>query len=297
MVRTQNTEINIKMAGGNLTPILNGELHADLIHPLGQGAFGTVFKAYDASQNQFAVKKISREEDRQKAAMETSKLIQLKDRFGLNDNIVTIHDMRYWERSIWIIMELCDLGDLNTYFRRYFHRITTQIKVNIMIQAMNGIVFLHSKAVVHRDIKPANILAKSSPNGVVIKLADFGLCKVLEEDQSSTMSSNVGTMTFKAPEFWDPRLRYHSNVDVYAAGLTFAAMLQAEEGMSMCNCKHKYTHAHTHQVQITDFWKGPSEILPTSQHGVAPSGKIWATLGVKGGESRSHTHTHTHSNV
>ena len=53
------------------------------------------------------------------------------------------------------------------------------------------------------------------------------------------MSSNVGTLSFKAPEFWntqpdaDGKVRYHRNVDVYAAGLTFAAMLQAKPGRSL----------------------------------------------------------------
>ena len=48
------------------------------------------------------------------------------------------------------------------------------------------------------------------------------------------MSSNVGTLTFKAPEFWDKkpndRVTYHRNVDVYAAGLTFEAILQIISG-------------------------------------------------------------------
>ena len=70
-------------------------------------------------------------------------------------------------------------------------------------------------------------------DGINIKLADFGLCRILTADES-TMSNNVGTLMFKAPEFWDPKsndkVRYHRNIDVYAAGLTFAAMLQAVPG-------------------------------------------------------------------
>ena len=57
------------------------------------------------------------------------------------------------------------------------------------------------------------------------------------DDMTSAMSSNVGTVTFKAPEFWDrkpnDRVKYHRNVDVYASGLTFAAMLQAESGRTL----------------------------------------------------------------
>ena len=44
----------------------------------------------------------------------------------------------------------------------------------------------------------------------------------------------MGTLTFKAPEFWDKkpddRVKYHRNVDVYAAGLTSTAMLQTIPG-------------------------------------------------------------------
>ena len=56
--------------------------------------------------------------------------------------------------------------------------------------------------------------------------------KLLDPDSlTSGMSSNVGTNLFKAPEFWNHKpgaaVKYHRNIDVYSAGLTFTAMLQA----------------------------------------------------------------------
>ena len=51
------------------------------------------------------------------------------------------------------------------------------------------------------------------------------------------MTSNVGTLAFKAPEFFQRtspvKIEYHRNVDIYAAGLTFLAILQAKKGMKM----------------------------------------------------------------
>ena len=51
------------------------------------------------------------------------------------------------------------------------------------------------------------------------------------------MTSNVGTLAFKAPEFFQRtspgKIEYHRNVDIYAAGLTFLAILQAEKGKKM----------------------------------------------------------------
>ena len=57
------------------------------------------------------------------------------------------------------------------------------------------------------------------------------------EVETSLMSSNVGTLAFKAPEFFQRTspgyIEYHRNVDIYAAGLTFLAILQAEKGKKM----------------------------------------------------------------
>ena len=106
-------------------------------------------------------------------------------------------------------------------------------------QFAKAVSFLHRSNVAHRDIKPGNILVKSANGQVVIKLADFGLSKFLDPTAltSATMSSNVGTLTFTAPEFWDKtsdnRVRYHRDVDIYATGLTFTAILQAKPGHSL----------------------------------------------------------------
>ena len=61
------------------------------------------------------------------------------------------------------------------------------------------------------------------------------------------MSSNVGTLSFKAPEFWDQKpgnkIIYHRNVDVYSAGLTFTAMLQAEPDQNLVPSVEGSCHA------------------------------------------------------
>ena len=208
----------------------------DILQELGRGAFGTVFKGYNEAKDTIAVKKVAistvSEEKRNRTFSEALKFHFLKDNVH-NDHVIKVYDVKKWRDSMWIMMEYCDLGDLNRFFIKYHQKIDTDVKLNIMGQISKGVAFLHQKNIVHRDIKPGNILLKSSNGYAIVKLGDFGLSKFLDpDDMTSAMSSDVGTVAFKAPEFWDRkpnnRVKYHRNVDVYAEGLVFAAMIQAK---------------------------------------------------------------------
>ena len=90
------------------------------------------------------------------------------------------------------------------------------------------------------NVISGNILVTSGRT-IGIKLSDFDLSKILDPDASTSgMSSNVGTPAFKAPEYFQffeqsrqRKIRYHRNVDVYALGLTYLALLQAEQGQNL----------------------------------------------------------------
>ena len=203
---------------------------------LGHGGFGTVYKGQNDAGTNFALKRVSKTNKRN-ASTEAVKAHFLKEKIH-HDHVIKVHDVKNWKDSMWIVMEYCNLGDLNIFFEKYQRNLDTKSRLNIMCQISKGIAFLHDKNIVHRDIKPGNILLKRQDTYAIVKLGDFGLSKILDPDDiTSAMSSIVGTLTFKAPEFWDKgpgdKVRYHRNVDVYAAGLTFTAMLQAKPGHSL----------------------------------------------------------------
>ena len=223
-------EVRTEMAASN-GQLKVHDYTVNLLQQIGRGGFGTVYKGLDKHQNVVAIKHIS-ETDKRKASIEAVKFHDLKEKQLIHEHIIRVHNVKYWMNSMLIVMELCDIGDLSSFFVNYHHKINTEMKVTIMRQIAKGIAFLHLNDIVHRDIKPANILLKTKDVYAVVKLGDFGLSKFLDPNETSSMSSNVGTLLFKAPEFWDKkpgdRVRYHRNVDVYAAGLTFLAMLQAQ---------------------------------------------------------------------
>ncbi len=203
---------------------------------IGRGAFGTVYGASDADGTVIAVKKIITQHHRRSAIQE---VISFYNRPPTHENIIQLFEIARAppQYDLYVFMEFCPNGDLDKYFNSYFDSLRTiRPKLPIMRQIANGVSFLHEQAIAHRDIKPANILISGSqiPELCVVKISDFGLAKFLDpEGDTSAMSTDVGTLAFKAPEFHmkGPQndIRYHKNVDVYAEGLTFLAMIHARE--------------------------------------------------------------------
>ena len=197
---------------------------------LGTGAFGVVFKGSDAKKSTIAAKRIDTSEHPRILTQELNKFVQLD-----HPNVMKILNVEKIDQVVWMMMPFCELGDLNHFYRT--RDILQETNVNIMKQITAGIKYLHSQDIVHRDIKPGNILV-ASENPLIVQLTDFDISKCLDpEVETSLMTSNVGTLAFKAPEFFQRtspgKIEYHRNVDIYAAGLTFLAMLQAEKGKKM----------------------------------------------------------------
>ena len=197
---------------------------------LGQGAFGVVFRGTGAKKNPIAAKRIDGNIHPRILTQDLHRLMKLD-----HPNVMKILDVERNDNNVWMMMPFCELGDLNNFYKT--RDICPETNSEVMKQIIIGIEYLHRQDIVHRDIKPGNILV-ASENPLIIWLTDFDACKCLDpEVETSLMTSNVGTLAFKAPEFFQRtspgKIEYHRNVDIYAAGLTFLAILQAEKGKKM----------------------------------------------------------------
>ena len=72
--------------------------------------------------------------------------------------------------------------------------------MQIFVQLLLGLNFLHRNQIDHRDIKPLNILMFN--NALNVKIADFGMSKLINSEETK-MSEEIGTKIYWAPELFD----------------------------------------------------------------------------------------------
>ena len=87
----------------------------------------------------------------------------------------------------------------------------------ILRQIVEAVDYLHSNNVFHRDLKPQNILINSNN---LIKIADFGLGRIVGP-KLQTMSKEIETLWYRAPELLFGNVRYDLEVDVWSIGCIF----------------------------------------------------------------------------
>jgi serine/threonine protein kinase len=128
-----------------------------------------------------------------------------------------------------LVTEFVTGGDLTRYIKDNSLYIDTQLKVNLLLTTVRGMLFLHSKNVIHRDLKPGNILVEDFDAGKV-KVCDFGLSSMTKRSASSKKGEAEGSATdaFGSPAYAAPELPQptHTNkVDVFSfAVITWEVM-------------------------------------------------------------------------
>lgn len=187
----------------------------ELISLLGRGGFGEVWKARGPGGFLVALKFIRLGD--QASAVELRSLEFIKDQRHPH----LLGNFGAWQRDGFLIvaMELGD-GTLLNRLREAERSGTAGIPpaelLEYMREAAKGIDHLNNLGIQHRDIKPQNLLLL----GGGVKVADFGLAKVLEH----SMSSNSGAMTpaYAAPEFLNGQTSSRS--DQYSLGVTYCQL-------------------------------------------------------------------------
>ena len=193
---------------------------------VGRGSMG---KVYEATQldlaRPVAVKVLDRDDRRLRdEALAAASLV--------HPNIIQVtdfHDRREDDdgsEPTFLVMELLRGRSLDSVIRA--GPLAPEVVVRIGLQILSALEAAHAARILHRDVKPANVflLEPGEPLDPRIKLLDFGIAKVLEDDhQQRTMVGQVrGTLPYMAPE----QLRgepVSAATDLYATGVCVFELL------------------------------------------------------------------------
>jgi serine/threonine-protein kinase len=196
---------------------------------LAEGGFGAAYLARRKQDNQrVAIKvmlsRIAVDEDSRKKFLreiETTKSLK-------HEHIVPLFDHGSAGSAFYFVMEFCEGGDVANQMARRGGKLTLTEAGPIMLHALDGLAFAHSKGFVHRDLKPHNLLLRGTDARWTTKVSDFGLAKNFQQAGYSghTMTgSYAGTPPFM-PREQVTNFKYVRPVsDVWSIGATFYNML------------------------------------------------------------------------
>jgi len=151
-----------------------------------------------------------------------------------NDNIVKLHEILADENDekLYLILDNCEKGEIMKWDadsklytpcngEKFF---SEEVIKSIMMDAIHGLIYLHSIGVIHRDIKPHNLLMNKEDR---VKICDFGVAHKLKNKDEDTLKNTEGTYHFMPPECWNYDIKEFSGVkaDIWALGVTLYAMV------------------------------------------------------------------------
>ncbi|KAF7461470.1 focal adhesion kinase 1 [Marmota monax] len=119
------------------------------------------------------------------------------------------------ENPVWIIMELCTLGELRSFLQVRKYSLNLASLILYAYQLSTALAYLESKRFVHRDIAARNVLVSSND---CVKLGDFGLSRYMEDSTYYKASKGKLPIKWMAPESINFR-RFTSASDVWMFGV------------------------------------------------------------------------------
>ncbi|ESO08237.1 hypothetical protein HELRODRAFT_75686, partial [Helobdella robusta] len=227
----------------NNHPILNERYL--LLNLLGRGGFSEVHRGYDLIDQRYTACKIhqlSKDwKDDKKAnyikhalreynihkQLEHPRIVRLFDVFEIDNN------------SFCTVLEYCEGNDLDFHLKQNKFISEKECR-SIIVQTVNALKYLNEikPPIIHYDLKPGNVLLGSGSFSGEIKITDFGLSKIMDDDSYSPdqgmdlTSQGAGTYWYLPPECFvvgkDPP-KISSKVDVWSVGIIFYQCLYGKK--------------------------------------------------------------------
>uniref|UniRef100_A0A8C3ATC5 non-specific serine/threonine protein kinase n=1 Tax=Cyclopterus lumpus TaxID=8103 RepID=A0A8C3ATC5_CYCLU len=207
-----------------------------LLHLLGRGGFSEVYKAFDLIEQRYAAVKIHqlnknwREEKKENYHKHACREYRIHKELD-HPRIVKLYDYFSLDTDTFCtVMEYCEGNDLDFYLKQ--HKLMSEKEArSIVMQIVNALRYLNEikPPIIHYDLKPGNILLVDGTACGEIKITDFGLSKIMDDDNYGVdgmdlTSQGAGTYWYLPPECFvvgkePPKIS--NKVDVWSVGVIF----------------------------------------------------------------------------
>lgn len=191
----------------------------DIICKLGEGSYGSVYKALHKESGQvLAIKQVPVDTDLQEIIKEISIMQQCDSPY-----VVKYYGSYFKNTDLWIVMEYCGAGSVSDIMRLRKKTLSEDEIATILSDTLKGLEYLHLRRKIHRDIKAGNILLNSEGHA---KLADFGVAGQLT-DTMAKRNTVIGTPFWMAPEVIQ-EIGYDCVADIWSLGITALEMAEGK---------------------------------------------------------------------
>lgn len=236
-----------------------------IVELLGQGTFGSVYRARQMSTGQEVAVKLPRSGNLSDALMRNRLFKRFKREIGLSARLNHPHIVRlidsgfYGDGLPFAVFEYVKGETLHDLLKRSGPLPSDQLQI-LMGQILEALAYAHEKGVIHRDLKPGNIIIASYGVQTHAKILDFGMGVFLSSSKQTEHTclalapDGLGTPSYAAPEQIrgeppDPKS------DIYAWGLIFLECLTGEPAIAGISMEEIF-----HRQLLTEDIPLPSEV-------------------------------------
>lgn len=204
-----------------MEPLLGRNIDRYVVEKLlGRGAMAAVYRVRHRTLNTLhALKVLTLAGDRVRERLVQEGQVQAQLR---HPNVLSVTDVLDVDGAPGLLMEFIDGPTLEGYIEA--QALPLDQAESLFRGVLLGVAEAHGVGLVHRDLKPANVLVAYTSRGPVPKVADFGLAKVLADEEGggglhrTRSGSTMGTPAYMAPEQIRDAKHVDHRADIFSLG-------------------------------------------------------------------------------
>ncbi|KAK7755435.1 Calcium/calmodulin-dependent protein kinase type I [Diatrype stigma] len=176
-----------------------------------------------------------------------------------HQNILTLADYFETMNNLYLVTDLALGGELFDRICRKGSYYESDA-ADLIRATLSAVAYLHDHGIVHRDLKPENLLFRTPEDNADLLIADFGLSRIMDEEQFHVLTTTCGTPGYMAPEIFK-KTGHGKPVDIWAMGVITYFLLcgytpfdrdtDFEEMQAILNADYSF--------QPADYWRGVSD--------------------------------------